>query len=227
MRVKCRTLQQLVIHDILLLHWVSSISTLLTLRNTPYLLCTGLADANSSGHDAFVTGYEALVASVLSIPASQAELQSLQTGTAPASAPVRRRLLTSKVHAFSAFLVMRLFLPASPSALLMLPDCLPASLSALPVLLDCMPASPSAFLVSFDFMPASPNALLVLHERCAVCCVLHDSVDLHNLQLCTMICQQEPACIFCVILPMVWGYESQLDTVLKPMHTAVLQARQF
>ena len=60
----------------------------------------GLADANSSGHDAFVTGYEALLASVLSIPASQAELQSLQTGTAPASVPTRRRLLTSQVQTF-------------------------------------------------------------------------------------------------------------------------------
>ncbi|KAL3160933.1 disintegrin and metalloproteinase with thrombospondin motifs [Trebouxia sp. C0009 RCD-2024] len=56
----------------------------------------GLADANSSGHDAFASGYEALLASVLSIPASQAELQSLQTGTAPPSAPARRRLLTSQ-----------------------------------------------------------------------------------------------------------------------------------
>lgn len=60
----------------------------------------GLSDANSSGHDAFVSGYEALLASVLSIPASQAELQSLQTGTAPPSAPARRRLLTSQVPIF-------------------------------------------------------------------------------------------------------------------------------
>ena len=69
----------------------------------PETLCVscyaGLADANSSGHDGFATGYEALLASVLSVPASQAELQSLQTGTAPAPVPARRRLLTSEVHA--------------------------------------------------------------------------------------------------------------------------------
>ena len=58
----------------------------------------GLADANSSGHDTFASGYEALLANVLSVPTSQAELQSLQTGTAPASVPARRRLLTSQVH---------------------------------------------------------------------------------------------------------------------------------
>lgn len=66
--------------------------------------CAGLADANSSGHDTFASGYEALLARVLSVPASQAELQSLQTGTAPASVPARRRLLTSQVHLLRPYL---------------------------------------------------------------------------------------------------------------------------
>ncbi|KAL0041659.1 hypothetical protein WJX79_011102 [Trebouxia sp. C0005] len=54
---------------------------------------TGLADANSSAHAAFATNYETLLASVLSVPAGQAQLESLQTGAASAPAPARRRLL--------------------------------------------------------------------------------------------------------------------------------------
>lgn len=78
--------------------------------------CAGLADANSSGHDAFVTGYEALLASVLSVPASQAELMSLQTGITPASPPTRRQLLTSQVHFFLTLLALRLCIPGSQYA---------------------------------------------------------------------------------------------------------------
>ena len=65
--------------------------------NLHFVYCAGLADANSSAHAAFATNYETLLASVLSVPASQAQLESLQTGAASAPAPARRRLLHSQV----------------------------------------------------------------------------------------------------------------------------------
>ncbi|DBA94822.1 TPA: A disintegrin and metalloproteinase with thrombospondin motifs [Trebouxia sp. C0004] len=58
---------------------------------------TGLADANASAHAAFATNYETLLAFVLSVPASQAQLETLQTGAASAPAPASRRLLDSQV----------------------------------------------------------------------------------------------------------------------------------
>ncbi len=65
--------------------------------NKKLFCCAGLTDANSSAHAAFATNYETLLASVLSVPASQAQLESLQTGAASAPAPARRRLLETQV----------------------------------------------------------------------------------------------------------------------------------
>ena len=56
----------------------------------------GLGDGNSSQHAAFTTNYASLLGSVLSVPAGQVQLHSLQTSAA-APAPSRRRLLQSEV----------------------------------------------------------------------------------------------------------------------------------
>lgn len=45
-----------------------------------------------------MTNYESLLGSVLSVPASQAELHSLQTGAASSPSPARRSLLTVQVR---------------------------------------------------------------------------------------------------------------------------------
>lgn len=74
------------------MQWLSLLSI-----NKKLFCCAGLTDANSSAHAAFATNYETLLASVLSVPASQAQLESLQTGAASAPAPARRRLLETQV----------------------------------------------------------------------------------------------------------------------------------